>query len=84
MTLDHLIAKTLPPLNANGLAISQFPAVSDLGQPVLEIQYAVDRLVRLAVLERHDGRLVKTTARIDTGDASRTPLPKQMYVPTKF
>lgn len=34
-TLDHLIAKTRPVLNDNGLAIVQFPAVSDLGQPTL-------------------------------------------------
>lgn len=34
-TLDHLIAKTRPVLNKHGLAVVQFPAVSDLGQPLL-------------------------------------------------
>lgn len=34
VSLDHLIAKTRPVLNDNGLAISQFPAVAD-GAPVL-------------------------------------------------
>lgn len=34
-TLDSLIEKTRPVLNDNGLAIVQFPAVSELGQPVL-------------------------------------------------
>lgn len=34
-TLDSLISKTRPILNAHGLAIVQFPAVSELGQPVL-------------------------------------------------
>jgi len=34
-SLDHLIARTRPVLNEEGLAIVQFPAVSDIGQPVL-------------------------------------------------
>jgi hypothetical protein len=34
-TLDHLLAKTRPVLNRHGLAVSQFPAVSELGQPTL-------------------------------------------------
>lgn len=35
VTLDNLIAKTRPVLNDHGLAINQFPSVSDLGAPVL-------------------------------------------------
>lgn len=35
VSLDHLIAKTRPVLNQHGLSISQFPACSDLGAPVL-------------------------------------------------
>lgn len=34
-TLDSLVAATRPKLNEHGLAINQFPAVSDLGQPIL-------------------------------------------------
>lgn len=35
MTLDHLIALTKPKLNEHGLALLQFPAISELGAPVL-------------------------------------------------
>jgi hypothetical protein len=35
LSLDALIAATRPPLNAAGLAITQFPAINDLNQPVL-------------------------------------------------
>lgn len=34
-SLDNIIAKTRPVLNANGLAIVQFPTVADTGQPTL-------------------------------------------------
>lgn len=35
VTLDHLIAKTRPVLNKHGLAIVQFPVVTELGAPAL-------------------------------------------------
>lgn len=34
-TLDHLIAKTLPVLNLNGLSLVQMPVVTELGRPAL-------------------------------------------------